>query len=93
MGELDALDVEWDRLEFRCSAQQVSSTTCRYTWASGISVLTGQVGATTNVHSVAPLPEDLTLPAGYRIRTTTIGLTATGDYGVPSFYVVQYNVG
>jgi len=77
---------------FGSTTFQAVSTTCRYTWAADL-VMTGQVGATTNVHSIAPLPEELLLKGGYRIRTTTIGLTATGNYGVPSFYVVQYNAG
>lgn len=74
---------------FGSSAAQAVATTCRYSWAPDCP-LTGQVGTAANVHAVAPLPEGLTLPAGYRVRTSTIGLTATGNYGVPSFYVVEY---
>lgn len=74
---------------FGSSAAQAVSTTCRYTWAVGLP-LTGQVGATTNVHSTAPLPEDLLLPAGYRIRTSTIGIGANSDYGVPSLLIVEF---
>src|SRR3954462_15206879 len=41
---------------FGSSAAQAVSTTCQYTWAPGL-VLTGQVGATTSVHSQGSLPE------------------------------------
>ena len=74
---------------FGSSAVQVVSTTCRYTWAEGLE-LSGQVGATTNVHSNAPLPHGLVLPAGYRIRTSTIGLAATANYGAPGLLIVEY---
>lgn len=71
------------------SAVQAVSTTTRYTWAPD-NPLTGQVGATTNVHSTAPLPEGVVLLAGYRVRTNTIGITATGNYGVPVLYVCEF---
>jgi hypothetical protein len=69
---------------------QAVSTTCRYTWAAGLT-LTGLVGATTDVHAHAPLPEDLILRPGYRIRTNTIGKAGTSDYGVPTLTVVEYS--
>jgi hypothetical protein len=84
----DGTNVFWEM--FGSSAAQAVSTTCRYTWAPDCP-LTGQIGATTNVHSVAPLAEGLTLLAGYRIRTNTIGIGANSDYGPPSLFVVQYN--
>lgn len=74
---------------FGSSAVQAVSTTCRYTWSPD-SPLTGQIGATTNVHSTAPLPEGLILGPGYRVRTSTLGLGANSDYGVPALYVVEY---
>lgn len=70
------------------TAAQAVSTTCQYTWAAGLTI-SGQVGATTNVHSVAPLPVGLVLPAGYVIATNTIGKGANSDYGAPRFYVVK----
>ena len=75
---------------FGSSAAQAVSTTCRYTWAPGLT-LTGQVGATTNVHSTAPLPLGLTLGAGYRIRSSTLGIGAGTDYGVASLLIVESN--
>jgi hypothetical protein len=75
---------------FGSTAAQAVSTTCQYTWAGDVQ-LTGQVGATTNVHSVAPLPQNLVLPPGYRIRTNTIGLGANSNYGVPSYYVIEFS--
>ena len=77
---------------FGASAAQAASTTCRYNWAPGLT-LTGLIGATTNVHATAPLPAGLILPAGYRIKTTTIGLGANSDFGAPEFLVVEYSVG
>lgn len=70
------------------TAAQSASTTCRYTWAPGL-VVSGQVGATTNVHSVAPLPEDMLLLPGYVIATVTVGKGANSDYGQPAFFVVK----
>lgn len=74
---------------FGSSAAQAVSTTCRYTWAPD-SPLTGQVGVTTGVHSTAPLPQALILGPGYRVRTSTLGLAATADYGVPVLYVCEF---
>ena len=73
---------------FGSTAAQAVSTPCRYTWAGGL-VISGQVGATTNVHSVAPLPNDLLLPQGYRIRTSTLGIGANTNYGAPTIFVVE----
>lgn len=73
---------------FGSSAAQAVSTTCRYTWSGDVQ-LTGQVGATTNVHSMGPLPQNLVLPAGYRIRSSTLGLGANSDYGVAAAYVCE----
>lgn len=74
---------------FGSTTAQAVSTTCRYTWAPGLT-LTGLVGATTNVHSTAPLPEGFILLPGYRIRSSTVGIGANSDYGAPSYYVVEY---
>lgn len=74
---------------FGSSAVQAVSTTCRYTWAPGLAV-SGQVGATTDVHALAPLPGELLLPPGYRVKTNTLGKGANSDYGVPALYVVEY---
>jgi hypothetical protein len=74
---------------FGSTTAQAVSTTCRYTWASG-HTLSGLVGATTNVHSVAPLPERLLLAPGSRVGTSTIGIGANSNYGIPSLYVVEF---
>lgn len=74
---------------FGSSAAQASSTTCRYSWAPGLP-LTGQVGATTNVHSTSPIPTQLLMRAGWRISTLTLGLGANTDYGIGTIYVVEY---
>ncbi len=84
----DGVDVVYE--SFGSSAAQAVSTTCRYTWAVD-NELTAVVGATTNCHANAPLADGLLLPEGYRVRTTTIGIAATADYGVPSLLVVEYS--
>ncbi len=73
---------------FGSTTAQAVSTTCRYTWAPGLT-LSGQVGATTNVHATASLPAGFIIPAGYKIKTSTIGKGANTNYGAPSLYVVE----
>jgi hypothetical protein len=82
----DGTDVVFEM--FGSSAAQAVSTTCRYTWAPGLP-LTAQIGATTNVHSTAPLPEGLILPAGWRIRTVTLGIGANTDYAAAALLVLE----
>lgn len=83
----DGTDVLFEN--FGSSTAQAVSTTCRYTWAEGLT-LSGQVGATTNVHATAPLPAGLILGPGFRIRTSTLGIGANSDYGAPGLYYVEY---
>ena len=84
----DGTDVIFE--SFGSSAVQAVSTTCRYTWAPGLP-FTGQIGATTNVHSTAALPQGLILGPGYRIKTVTLGIGANSDYGAPSLLYVEYS--
>ena len=84
----DGADIIFE--SFGSSAAQAVSTTCRYTWAPGLP-LTGQIGATTNVHSTAPLTEDLILGPGYRIKTVTLGIGAATDYAAGSLFVIEYS--
>lgn len=74
---------------FGSTTVQAVSTTCRYTWAIG-SDLTGLAGATTDVHSNGTLPDGLILQAGWQLKSKTIGLAATANYGVASALVVEY---
>jgi len=69
---------------------QATSTTTQYNWAEGLTI-SGQIGATTNVHAFAPLPRDLSLKAGATISTNTIGIGANTNYGAP-IIVVEENV-
>lgn len=62
------------------TAAQAISTTCQYTWAPDLE-LTGQVGATTAVRSQGSLPSDLVIGPGCRVRSSTVGLSASTDYG------------
>lgn len=74
---------------FGSTTVQAVSTTTRYTWAPG-HTLTGQVGATTNVHSTGPLPAGLVLGAGWRVRTSTVGIGANSNYGAPALLIRRY---
>lgn len=85
----DGTDVIFE--SFGSTTAQAVSTTCQYTWAPG-HPLSGLVGATTNVHSVGPLPLGLVLPAGYKVRSSTIGKGANSDYGAPSLFVAEYSI-
>jgi hypothetical protein len=75
---------------FGASNAGAASTTARYTWAEGLQ-LTAHIGATTNVHANGSLPPGgILLPAGYRIKTVTVGIGANSDYGAPQLLVVEY---
>lgn len=74
---------------FGASAAQAASTTCRYTWGADLP-LGAIVGAGANGRATAPLPGGLVLPSGYRVRTSTLGIGANSNYGVPTLYVVEY---
>ncbi len=67
---------------------QAVSTTCAYNWAPGM-ILTGQTGTGANVHTNAPIPDGFLMLPGYRLRTTTVGIGANSQYGVPTFYVAE----
>jgi hypothetical protein len=82
----DGTDVVYQALG--AAAAQAASTTARYTWAAGLPMATA--GATPNIHHQAPLPEDLVLEPGWRVRTSTLGIGANSDYGAPSLLVVEY---
>lgn len=71
------------------SAAQGASTTANYTWGVDLPV-TGQIGATPNIRSNGSLPAGLILPPGFKIKTVTQGIGANTDYGVPSYYVIEY---
>ena len=74
---------------FGSSAAQAASTTCRYTWGPDLP-LSAQISTGANVRSTAPLPSGLYLPAGYRIKTSTLGIGANSDYGAPVYFVIEY---
>jgi hypothetical protein len=71
------------------TAAQAVSTTCQYTWAGDVQ-LTGQVGSAANVHSNAPLPQNLVIGPGFQIKTSTVGIGANTNYGAPSYYVIEF---
>lgn len=69
------------------TAAQAVSTTCQHSWFPG--AISNIQGATTNVKAVGPIPENLVLEAGYRIRSLTTGLGSNSNYGVPRATVVK----
>lgn len=72
---------------FGASSAQSASTTTRYTWAPG-NTLTAGAAATV---ATAPMPLNMVLGPGYRIRSVTIGIGANTDYAAPQIFVVQYD--
>jgi len=75
---------------FGSTTAQAASTTQRYTWAPG-HPLSGNVGATTNVHSTGPLPSGMIVGPGYKLGSgTTVGIGANTDFTAPSFLVVTF---
>jgi hypothetical protein len=75
---------------FGSTTAQAASTTQRYTWAPNLPT-SGNIGATTNVHSTAPLPARCILGPGFRLNSgTTVGIGANSDYAAPVFLIVRY---
>src|SRR5215471_1246247 len=66
------------------SAAQAVSTTCRYNWAPGLAT-SAVLGSGANCVAFAPLPAGLVLGAGWRVRTSTLGIGANSDYAAPAF--------
>lgn len=64
---------------------QAASGTTTYTGAAGL----GAFGNATNALLIL-LPDNLVLPAGSRIRTTTAALQAGDDYGAPQYLVEEF---
>jgi hypothetical protein len=67
---------------------QAVSTTCAYTWGPGFT-LSGQIGTGAGIRSVSPIPEDIILWAGYRIKVVTVGIGANSQWGAPQLYVAE----
>jgi hypothetical protein len=83
----DGTDVLFETLA--ASAAQAISTTCRYNFAPGLAI-SAIIGATTNCHAFAPLPAGLVLDEGWRIRTSTIGMSANSDFSAIALTIVNY---
>lgn len=69
------------------TAAQAINTTCQHSW--GVASPVTIQGATTAVKATGPIPDDLVLEAGWRIRSLTTGLGANSDYGIPWAAVVK----
>jgi len=72
-------------LQIPASATHIASLTRNYNFAVSGALVTN---ATTEIAGV--LPDDLILPAGYRIQTSTDNLQATDNYGVPQMLVEEW---
>lgn len=84
----DASDLEVYR-SLGASAAQAASTTANYCWSVGVP-LSALVGTTPDIYAQAPLAEDLVLPAGYKIKTVTVGKGAATDLGAMGLFVVEF---
>lgn len=67
------------------TAAITAGTTVQCTWAPGLS----PVGGAATTANLGPLPAGLVLQPGYRVRTSTTGIGANTDYGVPSYLVCE----
>lgn len=72
------------------TAAQAINTTAQHSWGAGSP--TGIQGATTAVQAQGPIPLDMILEAGARIRTLTTGIGANSDYGIPWASVIKLPV-
>jgi hypothetical protein len=62
----------------------------RYTWGVDLP-LSAQIGATRTCARTRRCPRGFILPAGFKIKTVTQGIGANTDYGVPSYFVIEYS--
>jgi hypothetical protein len=69
------------------SSIQNASVTCLYSWGPGSTLTAG--GASTT--AFGPIPYEMILGPGYRIRTSTAGKGANTDYGAPNLMIVEYS--
>lgn len=81
----DGTNILWEA--YSGTAAQGASTTAQHTWAVG-EVRSG-AGSTPNIFATGSLPMGVVLPAGYRVRSNTVGLGANSDYGIPRAMVVK----
>lgn len=81
----DGTNVLWEA--YSGTAVQGASTTAQHTWAVGATPVSA--GTTPNIFATGGLPMGIVLPAGYRIRSNTIGIGANSNYGVPRAMVVK----
>lgn len=70
---------------FSGTAAMSASTTTQHTWAPGLATF----GAAASTANMGPLPAGLVLGAGWRIRTSTTGIGAASNYGIPSYFVCE----
>lgn len=70
---------------FAGTAAVSAATTTQVTWAANLPAS----GAAASTATTGPLPFGLVLLAGYRIRTSTTGIGANTDYGIPSYFVCE----
>jgi hypothetical protein len=79
----DVAQVWWSSVPM---VAQVAGSIYNYNWALGVDARTGP--ATGYVQD--PLPDRITLAAGWRFGTTTIGKQVGDDWGAPVYYVEEW---
>lgn len=70
---------------FSGTAAMSVSTTTQHSWGIGVPA----VGSGASTANTGPLGNGLVLGAGWRIRTSTTGIGANSNYGVPSYFVCE----
>ena len=71
--------------ESASSSIQTASLAWTYSWAA-----TGADKGVADTRVLVMIPPHLMLPAGYRIRTSTVNIQVGDDYSAPVLYVVRY---
>jgi len=72
---------------FSGTAAQNSSITTQHTWGPGLAA----AGSGASTANQGPLPSNLLLGPGCRVRSSTTGIGANTDYGAPTFLLVEYS--
>lgn len=70
------------------STAQAASTTATYSFAPGFAPSHDILTAASNSF-IIPIPANMVLEAGYRIRSNTVGKGANSDWGVPRATVIK----
>ena len=70
------------------SSAQDASVTLAMRWAPGLSLSAGAAATS----ATAPIADDMILPEGYSLVTSTAGKGANTNHGAPSIFVYEYSI-